>query len=405
MPVYTYEALTNTGQLKKGSINADTEKQARALLRAQKLIPSVLTKLQTKANKSKQQTSQAGKLSHAELVLFTRQLATLLSSGMQLNQALSGVIEQTDKPKTKQVLMSIRTRIVEGHTLAFGLSEFPKSFSQMYVATVKAGEESGHLDKVLVNLADYTENQQTVSAKIKQAAIYPILMVVLSFAIVAFLLAYVVPQLVTLFADSNQTLPYITILVIAASNLVKSYGLYTIFAVFLISLAWQQALKNKKFRLRVHTLYLSIPVIGKIVKNLHTARFARTFGILLSAGLPVLEAMQAASEVVTNIYMQNLLIAAKSKVKEGNDIHTALKQTKLFMPMALHLMASGQASGQLAPMLLKSADNQEHELEMFINSTVSLFEPVMTVVMGGVILVIVLAVLLPIFALSQMVNV
>lgn len=413
MPSFNYTILNEQGKQQKGIIDADSERSARQLLREKNytvLALSSISEERTSQSKGKGKGKEKNslskskrlKLSITELTLMTRQIATLLQAGMPLEETLQAVAEQTEKPKARSVIAAVRSRIVEGFSFAKSLEEFPRSFSKLFCATIAAGESSGHLDIVLNRLADYTEQQLLMKQKIQQALIYPILMLVVSFAIVIFLLIYVVPKMVAVFSNIGQQLPRMTTILISISDFLGKYGLYIVLVMVVLFVFFKIAVRQKKFRTKYHRVLLRVPVIRSMIKLINTSRFLRTFGILTQAGVPVLEALRISSRLITNIPIQEAVEAAAQKVREGANIHLALRQTKYFQAMSIHLLASGEASGQLEGMLERAANNQDRQVTQFIDTALSLFEPVMILVMGAVVLFIVLAILLPIFSLDQL---
>jgi len=403
MAVFSYTAITSKGEKQKGIIEADNEKQARVQLRTKNLIP-----LEMHSTQHKKQISAAGKVSRKqsmsskELALMTRQLSTLLSAGLPLEEVLSAVAEQTEKPRTKGLILSVRGKVLEGHALASAMRDFPQAFSNLYCSTVAAGEKSGHLDAVLQRLADYTEQQFQMRQKIQNALIYPAVMILVSVAIVGFLLEFVVPKMVAVYSNTGQELPLLTRALIAISSGIQNFGLYALLlivaAVFLFRRYMQ---KNVTFRKNVHQLLLRLPILGNAIKTANTARFSRTFAILSSAGVSILEAMSISSALITNIPIRKAVEEAANRVREGANISLALKQTTYFQPMSIHLIASGEASGQLENMLERAANNQEGDISRLIDTSLALFEPAIILIMGAIVLFIVLAVLLPIFQLNQ----
>lgn len=404
MAAFHYVALNQKGLKEKGVMEADSSRHARQLLRAKHFTVLEIHAGQKKSSKPvKGQPSKRQSISSKELALFTRQMAALLSAGLPLEEVLSAVSEQTEQPRTKALLLSVRGKVLEGHTLASSLRDYPYAFSDLYCATVAAGEKSGRLDPVLQRLADYTEQQFQMKQKIQNALIYPSLMVLVSIAIVGFLLEYVVPKMVAVYSTVNQTLPFMTQVLISISGGLESYGLYFIILVIIGIFFFRRAMKNNiGFRTRVHHASLRVPLIGNAIKTANTARFSRTFAILSSAGVPILEAMTISSALITNIPIRDAVVDAANRVREGANIYLALKQTTYFPPMSIHLIASGEASGQLENMLERAATNQEGEVSRLIDTTLTLFEPAIILIMGGVVLFIVLAVLLPIFQLNQL---
>ena len=405
MPAFHYHAINHQGEKQKGVIEAENEKQARQLIRERGLIP-----LETQATHQKKQTSRSAELAFfkrgitvKELSLMTRQLATLLAAGMPIEEVLMAVAEQTEKPRTKGLILSVRSKVLEGHSLANAMRDFPYAFSELYCATVAAGEKSGHIDLVLQRLADYTEQQFHMRQKIQNALIYPSIMILVSFGIVGFLLEYVVPKMVAVYGNIGQSLPGITQFLIALSDGIKSYGIYIVLALGVSLFFFARANKrNVVLREKMHRVYLRIPIIGSAIKTVNTARFSRTFAILTAAGVPVIEAITISAQLITNIPIRKAVTEACNRIREGANIHLALKQTRYFPPMSVHLIASGETSGQLEAMLERAANNQDNDIKQMIETALTLFEPAIILVMGAIVLFIVLAILLPIFQLDQM---
>lgn len=406
MPAYNYIAINNMGQEQKGVIEADSEKSARQLLRDKSLVP-----IKVKAAHGKKSQTEASSLSgflqprgmnSKELALFTRQFATLLSAGLPMEEALLAVGEQTEKQRIKSLILSVRGKVIGGHTLASALREHPEAFSNLYCSTIAAGEKSGHLDKVLMRLAEYTEQQWNMRQKLRTALIYPIMIVFVAIGIVGFLLNYVVPKMIAVYGHLKQALPTMTKILIAISNFIQAWGVILIVAIALGIYFWRYALKrNANLRESTHRFMLRLPLIGYAMKTADTARFSRTLSILSASGVSVLEAMTISAQLITTIPIRKAVEEAVNRVREGAAIHLSLKQTKYFSPMSVHMIASGEASGQLESMLERVARNQEDEISRLIEVALALFEPAIILVMGAVVLFIVLAVLLPIFQLDQ----
>jgi general secretion pathway protein F len=296
----------------------------------------------------------------------------------------------------------VRAKVLEGHALASALREHPEAFSALYTATIAAGEKSGHLDKVLLRLADYTEQQWHMQQKLKTALIYPVMIVFVAVGIVGFLLQYVVPKMVAVYGNLNQSLPVMTAILIGASNFLKNDGLYLIiFLIVSIYLFRRTLKKNRAFRITTHHFLLKLPLVGYAIKTAETARFSRTLSILSASGVPVLEAMMISAQLITTIPIRVAVEEAVHRVREGGAIYLALKQTTYFPPMSIHMVASGEASGQLENMLERIAATQEDEIVRLIDVSLALFEPAIILIMGAIVLFIVLAVLLPIFQLNQ----
>lgn len=400
---FHYVAINAKGTTQKGVIEADTEKHARQLLREKQLTPVEIRSTQHSTQKAKLMSISARQsMSSKELALLTRQLATLLEAGIPLEEVLTAVAEQTEKPRTKGLMLSVRGKVLEGHSLAAALRDFPSAFSNLYTSTVAAGEKSGHLDIVLKRLADYTEQQFQMKQKIQHALIYPTLMVCVSISIVGFLLEYIVPKMVAVYSNMKQELPTMTQFLISLSNGIERFGLYIFIVITIAVILFRRALKkNVALREKFHRFLLRIPLLGNAIKTVNTARFARTFAILSSAGIPILEAMKISSQLITNLPIREAVETATNRVREGANIYLSLKQTTYFPPMSLHLIASGEASGQLEPMLERAANNQEGDIARLIETILALFEPAIILIMGAIVLFIVLAVLLPIFQLDQ----
>lgn len=399
MSAYQYQALKKSGTTTKGVIEADSERHARQLLRDQGMIPTQLNTLK-KLNLSKPNN----KLSYQDLSLFTRQLATLLAAGIPVEESLKGVSEQTQHDKTRQLIIGVRSKIMEGYGLAQAMSEYPSAFPELYRATVGAGEQTGRLDLVLEKLADYTENQQHTRQKIQQALIYPSLMIIVSGLIISFLLAFVVPKIIEVFTTSGQSLPPMTQVLISISEFTKSYGLYCVIGIATIIAGFKRSLKNIRVRTAWHQLVLRLPIVSYLAKSINVARYIHTFSILFAAGVSVLETMRVSASLVTNVVMRTAFDTAAKRVKEGTTINQALKDTRFPGPMAIHLIASGEKSGQLDTMMERAASHLDNEVKRIIDTALTLLEPMVILFMGGVVLFIVLATLLPIFSMEQLVS-
>lgn len=404
MAAFEYLAIDQKGQRRKGVLEGDAPRQIRQKLRDSGLIP-IEVNLITQTNKNKITHKQIfTSIDVSDLTLITRQLATLLSAGLQVEEALSSVLEQAEKSAVKKVLASVHAKVVEGSSLAEGFATFPKIFPPIYRATVAAGEQTGHLDMVMNRLADYTEQQYFVRQKTRQALIYPIIMLLISFGIVAFLLVYVVPKIVNVFSNTGQELPTATKVLLNISYFVQHYGLIVIGLIIFLSIIIQFVLRKPNIRYAYELILLKIPILGNMLKIRDTARFSHTLGILSAAGVPILEAFQISADVVSRLPVRAKIQQATIRIKEGDSIHHALKQTGYFTPMSVHLIASGESSGRLEMMLERSAHYQEQEVTRTTEIALALFEPLLILVMGGVVLFIVLAILLPIFSLSTVVS-
>lgn len=405
MPAFHYIAMTSAGKEKKGVIEAENDKQARTQLRDRALVPIKVVPASQKtqgATSSWQWLQRKQRLTSKALALFTRQFATLLGAGLPVEESLQAVAEQSEKPKIKGLILSVRAKVLEGHALASALREYPDAFSDLFCATIAAGEKSGHLDKVLLRLADYTEQQWQMRQKLKTALIYPTMIVLVAIGIVGFLLEYVVPKMIAVYGNLNQALPTMTKVLITISTGVQALGVYLVLGSVAVIMALRYAIKKYvSLRQRWHHIMLRLPLMGFAVKTADTARFARTLSILTAAGVSVLEAMTIAAQLVTTLPIREALSTAVANVREGAAISLALKRTTYFPAMSIHMIASGEASGQLEQMLARVAVNQEDDVTRLIEVSLALFEPAVILLMGAIVLFIVLAVLLPIFQLNQ----
>jgi len=405
MGAFEYTALDAQGRERKGLIEGDTPKHVRQLLRDKQLLPvEVQESAQRELKRSRARRFMRGGLSTLDLALLTRQLATLLRSGLPLEESLQAVAEQTEKPRVQRIVLGVRSKVVEGHPLAEGLRDFPQAFPEIYRATVSAGEQSGKLDQVLERLSDYTESRQVMGQQVSNALVYPIVLMVLSFAIVAFLLAYVVPQVVAVFESGHQELPIATRILIGSSDLIRHYWFYALIVKVGVGWLFVRWLKAPAARLRVDRLLLRLPLAGKLIRGLNTARFARTFSILTASAVPVLEALRISAEVVNNLPMRNAVEEAALRVREGAPIGKSLAARKMFPPMMIHLISSGESSGELEKMLERAATNQEREMDGLLSTMTNLLGPFMVVFMGAIVMFIVIALLLPIFQLNDLVK-
>jgi general secretion pathway protein F len=406
MPAFDYQAVDSRGRMKKGVIEGDTPRQVRGLLRDQGLMPTEVTPSLVK-NKQQSTTtffSTNQKISPAELALITRQLATLVESGLPLEESLLAVAEQCEKNALKSMIMAVRSKVTEGYGLAESMAEYPHVFNHLYRAMVAAGEKSGHLDNVLNRLADYTEQRQHMRSQIIQALVYPVIMTVVAVAVIAILLTFVVPKIVNQFQHMGHNLPGTTQFLIASSEFLASYGAIIVVLIFIASFVFKQMLKKPAFLMAYHQRIISLPAIGKISRGISTARFARTLSILNASAVPLLEAMKISADVLDNLYIKKKINEATDKVREGSSLKSSLEQTKLFPPMMLHMIASGEKSGQLEHMLGRAADNQDREFEALMNISIKAFEPALMVTMACVVLFIVMAILQPILQLNTLVG-
>ena len=405
MAAFEYKALDKSGREKKGVIEGDAPRQVRQQLREQGWIPLDVKEVVQRETSDRGRPSfmQRG-ISATDLALITRQLATLVRAGLPLEECLRAVSQQSDNQRLQSMLLAVRSRVMEGHTLAAGLSDFRNVFPELYRTTVEAGEQSGHLDRVLERLADYTESRQQMRQKIQLAVFYPAMLTLVAILVVGGLMTYVVPQVVQVFENIGQNLPGLTRGLIAASDFLREWGLILIALIVLGVVGFSYLLRVEAYRRRFHQALLKLPLVGRLVGGLNTGRFARTLSILTASGVPVLEALRISAQVMSNLPMREAVTEATARIREGASIAAALEKSGYFPPMTVHLIASGEASGKLEEMLERAAINQEREIETLIAALLGLFEPMLILVMGGVVLVIVLAILLPIFDLNQLVQ-
>ncbi|MEM8500065.1 MAG: type II secretion system inner membrane protein GspF [Pseudomonadota bacterium] len=404
MPAFSYQALDGSGRKVKGVLEGDSERNIRSQLREKKLKPIAVAAAKEGSETS---TRSAGgsnrKIRFAELVLLTRHLATLIQSNLPIDESLRAAAKQSRRPKVEGLLLDVRSRVTEGHSLAYALADYPAVFNDMYRAMVKAGEHSGFLGVVLERLADYTEARQYTQQKLKMAMVYPIIVVLVAFAVVGGLMVYVVPDLIRIFQSSQAELPTLTKILIACSDYLSEWGGLTLLVIGALAVGARLALRNPEILRSWHAVQLKMPLVGELVRNAESARFASTLNILIASSVPLLDAMRIAAEVLHNRILRESVEAAAVQVQEGMSLHKALEKTDQFPPMMVHMIASGELSGELEAMLGRAALNQERELEMTANAMMSILEPVMIVVMGVVVLLIVLAILMPIFSLNNLV--
>lgn len=411
MAAYEYQALDTTGRTVKGVLEGDAERSVRSQLRERGLTPLNVAPIHGEAKRPLGAAPAAGApfalrrgISGRELALLTRQFSTLVQAGLTIEECLNALIEQAESPRTRNVLAGVRGRVLEGQSLARGLGDFPQAFPDIYRNMVDAGEASGKLDVILERLADYTENRQALQNKVQLAFIYPALVTFVAVAVVSFLLVYVVPQVTRVFVDTGQTLPLPTRILIGISDFVRAGGWWWIAGIVAVVFIIRLALKEPHLRAKWHATVLRLPVVGRLVRGINAARLTSTLGILTASGIPLLNAMQSAVQVVNNIPMRRAVEEALRQVREGGGLARALGKSKLFPPLVIHLIASGEQSGKLDLMLVRAAEAQTRELENWVSALTALLEPVLILVMGGIVLFIVIAIMLPIIEMNQLVK-
>jgi general secretion pathway protein F len=404
MGAFEYVAMDQSGKQSKGLLEGDTPRHVRQLLRDRKLLPVSVTEVAQREARRQRSFSLRRGMSSGELALITRQLASLSQSGLPLEEALLAVSQQNDQPRTKSMLLGVRAKVMEGHTLADGFSEFPQAFPELYRATVAAGEQSGHLDVVLERLADYTEARQELRQRITNAMVYPIALVVMAVGIISFMLATVVPKIVGVFENTAAELPALTSGLIATSDFLRDYWLLVIIGLGALSYAAWWVLQKDGPRRRFHSALLRMPIVGRLTRGVNTARFTRTLSILAGSGVPILESLNISSEVIENLPMRDAVMEATLRVREGGSIAKSLAASKLFPPMMIHLISSGEAGGRLEEMLSRAAAGQEREVDGLIAALLGILQPLLIVIMGAIVLTIVLAILLPIFEINNLIR-
>jgi general secretion pathway protein F len=404
MGAFQYVAVDPTGKERKGVLEGDTPRQVRQLLRERQLMPVEVSEVEGKQKTGRRSLPIRRGIGTLDLALVTRQLATLVRAGLPLDEALHAVSEHTEKPRLKSIILGVRAKVMEGHTLAAGLEDFPQAFPVVYRATVAAGEQAGQLDAVLERLADYTESRHGLRQKISHALIYPIVLTALALTIVVFMLIYIVPKVVGVFETTGQQLPILTRVLIGLSEFLQAWW-FAVAALIVVGIyAAQRILRSEAARRRLHWWILRSPLLGRVTRGLNTARFTRTLSILTSSGVPALDALRIGATVISNLPMRDAVDAATVRVREGAAIGRSLSQSKLFPPMSIHLISSGEASGELDNMLERAANHQESEMDSLLSTLLSVLEPALIIVMGLMVLAIVMAILLPIFQINQLVG-
>jgi general secretion pathway protein F len=400
MPAFRYEAVDAAGRPRRGLLEAASARAARDTLRGEGFFPTAVEA----ASRGAEMRADATHLAPGILALTTRQLATLVASGMPLDQALAGVVEQADHPGAARVLGAIREQVGAGESLAGALSRFPRTFSDLYRGLVAVGAESGQLGGVLSRLADYLEARQALRQKFASALIYPALVTVIALAVIATLLLYVVPQIVAVYQQSRQTLPWLTRALIASSDFVRATGWYWLGFFVLLAIAAALLLRQERWRERWQGLLLATPVIGTVLRGLDTARFASTLAILTGSGAPLLRALETAAGVIWARPIRRAAQAAGAHVREGVSLARALASQRVFPALLVHLVANGEQSGQLPAMLERAAREQDADVERRLTWLAALVQPVLIVFMGAIVLVLVLAVMLPIVSMNQLIR-
>lgn len=405
MAGFKYEALDAQGRTQRGVLELDTARQVRGQLREQGLLPVSVEGIETRPQSGSKPRSRLRRgLRTAELGLVTRQLATLLEAGLTVEQTLNASIEQSESAAVRETLAGVRSEVLAGQSLGGAMRAYPHAFPELYTTLVSAGEHSGNLATVLLRLAEYSEERHVLQTKVALAFIYPSIVSLVALAVVIGLLTYVVPQVVGVFENSNQTLPWLTRALMALSAFMRASALFWLVGIALAVWLTRRALRLPHLRNRFDHALLRLPVIGRLVRGINTARVASTLAILVGSGVPLLNALQAAVGVLGNLPMRNALDEAARLVREGTTLSRALAKSGLYPPMMIHLIASGESSGRLDDMLERVARQQAQELQTRVSVLTAILEPALILVMGLFVLLIVLAILLPIFEMNQLVR-
>ncbi|NYT86003.1 type II secretion system inner membrane protein GspF [Pollutimonas harenae] len=402
MPSYQYEASNSAGRIERGLVDADSERNARQILRMRGLLP--LSLKETGRRSKSNVLFKGARISDSDLGWLTRQLASLLAAGLTLEAALSATLEQAERQHVAHTLAAVRADIRAGHRLGEALAARPRDFPPIYRALIDAGEQSGDLSQVMEKLADYIESRGALRNKILTAFIYPIVVSVVSIGIVVFLLSYVVPQVVGAFNHTQQTLPLLTRMMLAASDFVQNWGVITALVLALLFGLWRWHLRHPTARLAWHTSVLHMPLVGRYALGVNTARFAATLGILTSSGVSLLAALDASCRTLSNDRLRLAVDEATRHVREGSPLASSLAAQKVFPPLLIHLIGSGERTGEMPAMLERAAKTLSGELERRAMTMTALLEPLMILIMGGIVLLIVLAVMMPIIEINQMIQ-
>ncbi len=408
MAAFEYQALDAQGRAVRGVLEGDAERQVRAVLRERGLTPMRVEPIHVartdeNASGAPRRLWRRG-ISGRELALLTRQFATLVRAGLTIEECLNALVEQTESVHIRTVLAGVRGQVLEGKALARSMKDFPEAFPDIYRNMVDAGEQSGRLDEVLERLATYTEDRQALQNKVMLAFIYPALVTVVALSVVAGLLIYVVPQVTRVFVNSGQALPMPTRVLIGVSGFVRAVGIWWLVGAAALFFGARMVLREPRLRARWHRTLLRVPLFGRLVRGINAARLTSTLGILTASGIPLLSAMQSAVQVVSNLPMRAAVEDALRQVREGGSLSRSLGKAKLFPPLVIHLIASGEASGSLDVMLVRAAEAQTRELENWVSALTALLEPALILVMGGIVLFIVLAIMLPIIDMNQLIK-
>jgi general secretion pathway protein F len=403
MPAYRFQAADASGKFEKGILDADSARQARAMIRDRGLTP-----LEVEALENRQATGGSvvigGRLRDSDLALCTRQLSSLLSARLPLERALNAVVEQAESARVRERFAAVRSDVVGGQTLSQAMGKFPRDFPETYRALVGAGEQSGDLAKVMSKLADYVEGRTALVSKVKMAFTYPAIVTFVALAVIVALLTYVVPQVVGVFNQTRQKLPLLTVILIEVSDFVRVYGWVIAAAIVAAFVAFRYSLRAPTARMAFDQRLLRLPMFGRLIRGVNTARFASTLSILTGSGVPLIRSLEAGAATLSNEALKANVLDALARVREGVPLSRALGAGKQFPPMLIHMIASGEATGELPDMLERAAQTMSSEVERRTLTMTTLLEPILILIMGAIVLMIVLAVLLPIIEINQLVK-
>ena len=425
MPIFEYKALTSSGKTKKGIVDADTARDARSKLRSDHMHVTEMWEVADKKSKKDKSVSKKTrslpakkgkpggllskeielfqpKISTRDLATFTRQFSTLLRSGIQLADALNALVEQCVDPHLERVLRNVKEEITSGNNLAEAMAKHPRFFSDLYVNMVRAGEASGHLDVVLTRIADYLQKQASLKGKVLAAITYPAIMVIVGMAVVIFLMSYVVPRITQILKDRGQPLPFITEILMTASDFTKAYWIYVLLAMVIGGFFLKSLIGTDAGRLKFDSLLLRLPIFGTLFSKQAISRFALTFSTLLKSGLPALDSLKIVALVVNNAKLTQVINNIHARIIEGADIATPIRKSKVFPPMVGYMVSVGEQSGQLEEILDRIAESYEEELDLTIQRLTSMIEPIIIILLAVVVGFIIAAVLLPLLDFSSM---
>ncbi len=404
MPAYSFEALDPQGQTRRGVLEADTARTARSQLRAQDWVPLKVEPVQRASNGLNTVIWESKIFGNTALAVWTRQLSGLVSAGLPLERALSALADEAETPRQRDLVSALRTEVNAGAPFAKALSQHPREFSAIYTAVIGAGEQSGHLGLVLERLADDLQEQQNLRSKLLAAGLYPAIVCVVALAIVLFLLAYVVPQVAQVFGSNQQQLPVLTSIMLGLSRFVKDFWLWGVLLIATLSVGGHLALKQADVRLRFDAAWLQLPLIGRLARGYNAARFASTLAMLATAGVPILKALQAAADTLSNTALKRDAQDALVLVREGAPLASALSQHPRFPRLMVMFSRLGEQTGTLPTMLQRAATQLSEEVQRRALQLATILEPLLIVAMGAMVMLIVLAVMLPIIQLNQWVR-